>query len=793
MNIPGAAFFARLNNRPFWLLAAFYLLLGIVLAGLPLTNYLGLEFSLVIGIFAGLFGGPFAVSLFHRRYGGDDRVASMTQAAQHGAGTIWLEISLAHFAAMALAFLGLIARGFFVPPCAPFRGAGFFLLMPVISALYAGAWGVAAAGILARPRRAKMLVTLLALGTLVMTGLDFLIKPTVWLYNPFFGYFPGPIYDAAASPEAPLLAYRLANLAEACLIVLIAALFWQRLLPTASRRRPTALHVALIVATAAASLVVHANRFAIGFDMNDDELQSRLGGYLPTEHFDIYYPARQDIEREIMHVAMDHEFRFAQIERELGIDYPHRITSYIYPDEKTKKKWIGAGGTEYADCAKHQMHLNWESFPLRILHHEMIHVMLSEYGVPPLGFSSSIAVTEGVAVAFGGPERWEQDLDRWAAGMKAIGRLPQIERIMGLRFWEESGARAYTAAGSFTRFLTGQENGLQNVLRAYRWGDLEAQFGVPLRELEKQWLDHLAAVEATLTAAEIERARYRFGSKSIFERRCPREVARLLNEADRKQSQRYFHKADLLFRQAAELDRDNPRIWRYRLAPLLRLGKMDEARVLAEQIIAAQGTAAAPATDRKGRIVGSQIVAQDAEMILAGIAWNQDETDAARAIYRRAMDASYRSGRVREAACALYALDHPEVETPLRNYLVDLTGSRTGSWDLLAAALDDTTDPVVIYLLARRALRQEAFAYAAELLDRALDLGLPHDTLVEEAWRGKAFAYFMLGDYDASRAAFSEARVRVLARGDSTTGLDDWLGRTAVWTQLRHTLRGGRR
>lgn len=773
---------AWMLSRVFWVPAAMYLALGAGLALLPLTNYLGLEFALATCILVGFTAGPLAVGVLHRRVGDGSRDEKRARLAEIGAHRLWLETIALHLAAVAFVLVGLAVRRLFVPPCAPGRGLSFFLLLPLVSIVYGSAWGLAVGSLVSKPRRAKTLVTLLAVATLALTAYGFLEKPTVWVYNPFFGYFPGPIYDSAAAPTVALVAYRLANLAEAWLIVLLTPLFWRR---PATARPLGALRYLLIALAALTSIGVHQFRYDLGFDMDQPELARRLDGHIATEHFDIHYPRRSDIEREIRQVALDHEFRFAQIEREFGIAYPHRIGSYIYPDEETKKKLIGAGGTEYADCANHQMHLNWEGFPLTILHHEMIHVMLSDYGLPVLGFSNSVGFTEGVAVAFGGPDRWDQDLDRWAAGMKAIGRLPKVESILGLGFWRESGGRAYTAAGSFTRYLTRLPDGTAKVLAAYRDADLEAAFGRPLAELADAWLEHLTAIEATLSPAEIERARYRFGFRSIFERRCPREVGRLLEEAHTKAAKSYFHKADLLYRQAAQLDRQNPRLSQLRLPALLALGELDEAARLATDIAAAQGTPDNPALDHAGRVVGSRLIAQDAELTVAQIHWFRGERDAARAIYQRVVDDDLRDGPVREAACALHALNRPAIEPALRNYLTDLPATRLGHWDLVDAATTHPDDPVVQYLLARRMLQQGAYSHAIAGLDKALAGGLPHTAVTVEAWRGKGYAAFMLGDLDAAHTAFSVARELQTQRGADPLDETDWLDRIAAWPALQ--------
>ena len=774
------------RSRLFIIPAAIYLALGIVLAFLPLTNYLGLEFSLAVCVATGLIGGPLAVGVFHRRVpAGADRA---TAATEIGAVNLWVDAILIHGAAVLFSLVGLVVSVLVHRPCAPLRGAGFFLLLPLVGVAYSTAWGLAFASLVKRARRAKVLVVAFALLTLACSTWKFAEGPAVWIYNSFFGFFPGPIYDAAVTPSDALIAYRLQNLALAWLVVYALAAVWGRQLRRAGHRARPRVGTLVMAVTLLATLVgLHEARFSLGFDMDRAHLRQRLDGRLRTEHFDIYYPRRADVERNIRLIAADHEFFFAQVERQLGIRYPHRITSWIYPSEASKKKWIGASGTELARCGQHEMHLNYEPFPIDILHHELAHVMLSDYGLPLIGISSRAALLEGMAVAFGGSLQMDQDIDRWAAGMKAIDRLPRIKHIMGLRFWSESGARAYVAAGSFVRFLSRRPDGVKKLLAAYEWGTLGKHFDRPLAGLEKEWLAHLTTLEAALSEAEIARAQHRFGAKSIFEIRCPREVARLLDEADRQASRSYFYRADLLYREAAELDRDDTRLPRLRLTPLLRTRQFALADRLAHDISAAQGTPEHPATDRKGKVVGSQIVAQQADLIAAALAWSQGDLEHAKPLYEKVLGASLTSSLVREAACAQYAFYHAETEPVIREYLTDFGNARSSRW-LLADALPlHPDDAVVWYLVSRRMLGDGAYPQAINALQRALALGLPHPALVQEAWSALGQTRFMIGDLAGARAAFLELR-SLQGASDAVATTDEWLARIAVWIDLLKTV-----
>ncbi len=765
---------ALFGSRLFFVPAGIYLVLGFVLAFLPLTDYLGLEFSLAVGIVAGLLGGPLAIIILRR--------ATPSDAGSVDAVALWAEIIFVHGAATCLSLVGLLVAALWTPPCSPWRGAGFFVLLPLVTVAYAGAWGLVFGTVFLRTRCAILAVFLFSLLTVAWSAARFVAGPAVWFYNTFFGYFPGPIYDAAASPSGALLSYRLLNLAVAGLVVVTLNAYWARR-HEGHWARPTAGTIIALIVLLGTAIGLYSARFSLGFDMDEVHLRKHLDGHLRTEHFDIYYPRRADIERQIRAIAADHEFFFAQIERELGLRYPHRIASWIYPSESSKKDWIGAGGTELARGAQHQMHLNFEDFPIEILHHEMIHVMLSDYGLPVVGFSPRIALTEGIAVAFGGPMQMDQDLDRWAAGMKAIDRLPRIPRIMGFRFWADAGSRSYTAAGSFIRYLARQPGGGAKLLAAYRWGDLDRKFGRSLAQLEKDWLNHLTTIEATLSDAEIARAQHRFGAKSIFEARCPREIGRLTEEADRQLSRNYFHRADLLFQEAAQLDKDDIRLARRRLVPLLHTEQLALAEILANDVSAAQGTRERPARNRDGQVVGSQIIAQQADAIVAELAWRRQDIALAKKLYERILAADLLPSLVREAACAQYAFYHGEVEAEIRNYLTNLGNPRATRWLLVDALKDHPDDPVLWYLTAKRMLTDGAFPQTAAALQRALALGLPHPALVQEAWSALGYARFMDGDLAGARAAYLELR-NLQGASDAVLTTEQWLARIDAWPNM---------
>jgi hypothetical protein len=100
---------------------------------------------------------------------------------------------------------------------------------------------------------------------------------------------------------------------------------------------------------------------------------------------------------------------------------------------------------------------------------------------------------------------------------------------VGAGFSAESGARAYTLAGSFAAFLL-QTRGAAKLRALYRSaGNFDDVYRVPLSELEREWRRFLAA--QPLNRQQKAQATEQFRRPGIFERVCARELAARVGEA----------------------------------------------------------------------------------------------------------------------------------------------------------------------------------------------------------------------------------------------------------------------
>ncbi|MEZ4390287.1 MAG: hypothetical protein R3A48_04260 [Polyangiales bacterium] len=105
----------------------------------------------------------------------------------------------------------VVARGLFATRCAPESAAVALLLVTLPGVLLAGLCGLLGA-LTARRGLATTLAAALVPAFVLWSVARFYATPTIFAYDPFFGFFPGAIYGEDVPLGTPLLSYRLGTL-----------------------------------------------------------------------------------------------------------------------------------------------------------------------------------------------------------------------------------------------------------------------------------------------------------------------------------------------------------------------------------------------------------------------------------------------------------------------------------------------------------------------------------------------------------------------------------------------------
>lgn len=663
--------------------------------------------------------------------------ASVAPAALILAGFVWC-------VDVAILFAVSLARGL----CDAGDGLLWLMVLPLPSAVLAAAWIDALSAAFKRRRTVLGAFILVALANLAAELYVVWREPVVFVFNMLLGYFPGPVYDRAVRFTPALMASRAEALAFAAALFGFAVLFRGRRAAHAGRRRTGVL-------VAVAGLLAYGTLALFGEELGNRSerawIERELGGVMRGPHVVMRYP--EDLpEREARLQLLDLEYRFDRQSRYLGLADPEPLTAFYYRGAAEKKRLMGAGDTQYADCGNREMHMNIEDPPHSVLKHEIVHVLASPWGLPGLGFSPMLGLTEGLAVA---SEVWRDDwtIPQWAAAMKGVGRLPDIAAISGpTGFWRLSGARSYLAWGGFVTWLV-ERFGMESVSRAYRDGDFDAAFGKPVETLAKEWEASLDAVEVPDDLARL--AAYRFFRPSIFEGRCARRVETLSEDAERAQDRGRKRLSARLLAEAVELAGGDSRQRRDLMFTLLNAGTFDEALEQAEFIEQKEGAhfREAPASGKP--VQGDLLSATYAVMVKAQVAWLRGDGATARALYADVLAWGVADSARRTAAVALYALDRPDIEPMIRAYIAD-PRDRAGEYRLHEALAVSPDDAVVRYLLGRRLAGNGARAEAATCFRAALESGLPDRVLSVEAWRSLGRVLYEEGRYDEAVAIFTD-------------------------------------
>ena len=469
---------------------------SMLIIGFPLAVMPGYEFALLVTVLVSPLAGLLTIWQYK---------LSSSVAQDLWRALIW-SLSLLIFPLL-LGFVNTLRLG----GCDWMQGVGFFVLLPFSCVIVSTIVAQAIQFKFIWPKRATSIFIVVLFLSLLFTLVRVVFGVPVFAFNPFFGYFPGPIYDFDLTIHSTLIFHRLFSFCLALAVFFIAQLTikWRSKL-------------LWLGATSCVLLCISACFFEskLGFYTSREHLQNTLGGKISASTFDIYYDKRLEQDQFFLPEAFrdDVSFWLTDISQQLQIKIKNKITLYVYNDAKSKKRLMGAGYTLIGDPVNRELHLLPVRFPSTILKHELTHVVAAQFGMPWLGFGRSPGIMEGLAVALE-ESRLNLDLHKWSAKILSDKKLFVDATLLmqGFQFFGISERYAYLLAGSFVRFLL-EEFTTDKFLQVYRSGDFEEVYGVSLSRLNLQWLDRLQGTE--FDSHEAARMTAYLAPKGVLEARC---------------------------------------------------------------------------------------------------------------------------------------------------------------------------------------------------------------------------------------------------------------------------------
>jgi hypothetical protein len=784
---PGLAAVNERAGRRALVWAAVLAALALTLDFVPLFDVLGYDFSFALGLVAALAAVDIGQGVVARWRSGVAVGANVGGApAMVPVGRLALTAVLVALGALVLPLVLSLLSALRVRNCSLGAGLAFFLLLPVGTVLFAAPAGVLA-GLLA-PRRGRLCAFALPVLSLAWALWRLYDEPAVFAFDPFGGFFPGPIYDEALRPPLRLLQFRGANLVWVTTALLLAAAALGRgRAPAGWRRRPLLWATPLLLASG----VLFVCRGQLGFAVRRADLARVLDQTLRTEHFVVHYSGGKTLADRALETE-DLEFRYHQLRETLGVEPDGAVTIWEFPGPDVKKALVGAGHTLYAKPWTREIFLQSERFPSSRLRHELGHVFAGAFGDPLFGVAFTwrwkgplplptlaMGLVEGLAEAADtsdpeGASTIHQD----AAAMIADGRAPPLGAVVGAGFSTLSGARAYTLAGSFCAFLL-ETRGPERLRALYRSaGNFTDVYRTPLGNLEEEWRAFLR--HQPLSPRDRARASEQFRRPAIFKKVCARELAARLAEARGLERVAPAVAVRLL----EDACRDDPR------EPTFRL-ELAQARAFAGDRRAA--------LDLLGRLRADADVTQPLQALDASLAaeihFHARDFLNARAEEQRALELFTEDGDRRLALAKLRALaSQPARDTLGRALFGDDLGGGGADPVLTFFLMSEyarlyPTDPVGPYLLGRQLLPREP-AFALVFLRRACEddaraptpAPAPANALKDanrlpvefarECRRMTAEAGYRLGDFARARAALTDLAAAADTEAERLRALD---------------------
>ncbi|MEX1137935.1 MAG: hypothetical protein WEF53_01155 [Bacteroidota bacterium] len=527
-------------------------LLSLVCTQIPLLNYLGFEFSVLMSIAGGYCAGLLTLALVSHANGNTYKQFMLSA----GAGLLMLVPPL----------VVISVNAFFIRNCSFTDGLILYGLGPVPAVLFVVALAILVTALVSRWR--KTVLTIAVIAFLAHIPFVTLTSPQIFAFNPILGYFPGITYDESLQIGSSLFQFRILTILFAAVMLLSADVIRDR-----KAQRPLS-RTRVIVLIMGGIFLASAYWFSdrLGFSSSEKFIRNELGGEYDSEHFTILYPKDSVTTEELERLAARHEFYFSEIARELRIVPARKIRSFLYASAEQKGRLIGAAGTNIAKPWRWELHVNVGDVD-RVLKHEMVHIMAADFGIPVFRISLNSGLIEGLAMAV---ERVEYDetLHRLAAQIFASGLRPDVEGLFSVSgFLKAHGGTSYVVAGSFCRYLIDQY-GMRRFKWLYRTGSFASFYNKELSMLIEEWRRFISQPEPSVN--ELTRAAYMFRRPSIFGKECARVIAELNEETRNAVRRGDFGKAVESSRRSLELSRSPEAIVQHANA-LLRSGKAEDA------------------------------------------------------------------------------------------------------------------------------------------------------------------------------------------------------------------------
>ena len=463
--------------------------LSYLLTLLPLTNTLGYEFSVIIGIALSVAGG-FSIINFKKKIGNKNR-------------QYWFYL-LAVFLPIFISYIFTSHSN----SCPILNGLQYyviFALPPFIIGILLGKISFALS-----KKFSFIIFPVIWIILILLPLYEIYFYPQIYFFNPIIGFYPGVIYDESIPLSSKIISYKIITL----------FFFYYSSVFISRTKLKSKIRFLLV------SIIFIGFFFAkpyIGFATNNYVLEKVLPITIKTEHFKIHLPHYYSQE-QIKLTAKLHEFYYEEISERLKIIPSKQIETFVFKNAEQKREYFGAGA---ADVTKIWQYKIFTNDIYKTLKHELVHVFSAEIGQTPFKVAGDFnpAMIEGFATAVEN-NIGIHSVHYMAALALNSGFNANLQTLFkGFNFFGSNSSVGYIYSGSFIKFLM-DRYGINEVKKLYGDIDFKRYFGKSLKSLSAEHEEFLRSLKFELNPHS---AALRFGYKPLIQKACPRFIANKLD------------------------------------------------------------------------------------------------------------------------------------------------------------------------------------------------------------------------------------------------------------------------
>lgn len=367
-------------------------------------------------------------------------------------------------------------------------------------------------------RRPKLSVFLPLISLLLYTFYVFgqlALGPDVSFFHPLIGFWHGPIYDEHIPFPKKLVLFHGTHLSLAASYIFL-------LRRAVTERKFARAYLSYMLT---AFFLLYGGHHFLHFQGSYASIKEKLSATIASETLELrFHPSTFGPAEAWL------TFRKARFYQQHIQDTFHMATSpstkiFVYPSPEIKKSLSGAKDTFIGHPIQRTMHILPIDVDSPIFRHELTHLSLYPWGV--WGISTRAFFLEGVATSIEG-FRNGLSLSQWA---KVIADdFPHISIDQLSRnsfFWSQPSLHSYLYSGAFLQWYRHQY-GITPIRKNYFWGNVQ-DTSFFNGQVQDDWAHHLA--QQKLSPKQLTFAKSILQQKSLFQKKCPHEVADQLKKA----------------------------------------------------------------------------------------------------------------------------------------------------------------------------------------------------------------------------------------------------------------------